>query len=361
MGLVQNNASQDLRIVSVWYAGTKTLTEGAVLVYDTDTNCAPLTSGYNLASPPNLSGAQLVERNLRSHRVIDPAAVYAAGSTGCAAAGSNPLNPFAGVVAPGAGQGYNSTSGSFVGPGFIDIVAPLPGSVANVQISTATAQIGDFVVVDNVTPSDTAYVPNQTGTNGSLAGVGLVSHPLNVTRDLSTAAGLVLTGSTAPPIAALETNFYGVQPAASTTFDGAFNFIVPADYNQSVDILTVAIQIANSTTNTTAITATAYVKATATALSSVVTGTTSATAPISSNGITLFSTFAGKGLKPGQSLWIILTNSAHTTDAVSIYGIDVQYASINALGAGPLGIGTVLATGSGSGSTTTPDLLLVRF
>ena len=65
MGLVQNNASQDLRIVSVWYAGTKTLTEGAVLVYDTDTNCAPLTSGYNLASPPNLSGAQLVERNLR--------------------------------------------------------------------------------------------------------------------------------------------------------------------------------------------------------------------------------------------------------------------------------------------------------
>ena len=120
------------------------------------------------------------------------------------------------------------------------------------------------------------------------------------------------------------------QPAASTTFDGAFNFIVPPDYNQSVDILTVAIQIANSTTNTTAITATAYVKATATALSSVVTGTTSVTAPVSSNGITLYSTFAGKGLKPGQSLWIILTNSAHTTDAVSIYGMDMQYASITA-------------------------------
>lgn len=141
MGLVQNNASQDLKIVSVWYAGTKVLSEGAVVVYDTDDTNAPLTSGFSSSSPPGLSNSQNTERNLRGHRVIDPVSSSAT------------YNPFAGVVA--AGQ-------SITGPAFVDIIVPEPGQVANVQVSTASTSKGNLLTVDTTNPSNTAIAPTQT-------------------------------------------------------------------------------------------------------------------------------------------------------------------------------------------------------
>lgn len=141
MGLVQNNASQDLDIVSVYYAGTSVISEGAVLVYDQDDTNAPVTSGFTTSNPPGLSSSQNTERNLRGHRVINP---VSSGAT---------TNPFAGVVA--AGQ-------SITGPAFVDIVVPKPGSVANVQVSSASAAKGNVLTVDTTNPSTTAIVPTQS-------------------------------------------------------------------------------------------------------------------------------------------------------------------------------------------------------
>lgn len=159
MGLVQNNASQDLRIISVWYAGSTTLSEGNVLCWDTSSTNAPLNSGLSASNPPNLSGGQNIERNLRGHRVIDVSST-ATGSAGAA------NNPFAGLVA--------AQSSGVVGPAFIDLVVPEPGQVANVFMNSTTACStlpGQIIGINNGVIAATG---SGTGTNPGVDNSGVI-------------------------------------------------------------------------------------------------------------------------------------------------------------------------------------------
>ena len=74
--------------------------------------------------------------------------------------------------------------------------------------------------------------------------------PLNILADVKTTAGLVLTGATVPAIAALETNFNGLQIVQGQTALGCIKWIVPDDYDSSIDEFRIRVA-ANRNGNTT--------------------------------------------------------------------------------------------------------------
>jgi hypothetical protein len=65
--------------------------------------------------------------------------------------------------------------------------------------------------------------------------------PIDILASLKDATGQILTGATSPPLAALETGIYGVQPVAGTTFCGQFLWVVPQDYDASADELRIMV------------------------------------------------------------------------------------------------------------------------
>ena len=145
-----------------------------------------------------------------------------------------------------------------------------------------------------------------------------------------TAAGLTLTASTAPTMAALETSFYGVQSASSTTDLGSLAFTVPEDYDSDSDELRLRF-LCNSagTTDEPILTATLYTKregvalATKTGVDSAAVSKTSATTGATWTEIDL----DGLSLLPGDAVFAVLTIGAHTTDAINFYGVELIYRS----------------------------------
>lgn len=192
--------------------------------------------------------------------------------------------------------------------------------------------------------------------------------PINLLADLRDATGQILTGSTSPPIAALENNFYGVQPAASTTFCGQFLWVVPQDYDGSADELRimVACDMAGTTNQAlstltpviyrkrmvpqfipddaqgvmpAALALSADLGAPATAAGSIpLVGTHLATKWVMLNADywtdltrqtanrSLAAT-ADASIQAGDTLDIVLNSAAHTTDVIHIYGIELWYRS----------------------------------
>jgi hypothetical protein len=208
-----------------------------------------------------------------------------------------------------------------------------------------------------------------------------VCRPANLLSYMRTSAGLVLdTATTAPAITALESNFYGLRAASSTTFCGMFQWVAPDDYDPSADELRIRLLCnMNGNTNTTttispaiyrkrpnlhqtfilngttytgdgtgvALTAdlgitasTAYVPILASASTDYVASTSNAntqwyemncdywTDQISklTHNRSLYST-ADASIRPGDALNVTLTASAHTTDAINIYGLEIWYRS----------------------------------
>jgi hypothetical protein len=146
---------------------------------------------------------------------------------------------------------------------------------------------------------------------------------------LRDADGTILTGSTVPDVKALETSFYGLEVAANETDLGTLMLVVPRDYDADVDKMRVRF-LCNSagTTDAPTITAAVYRKRAGAALSSDL-------APAASAAISKASATTGtawteikiesEDLEPGDALFITFTLSAHTTDAINFFGMEVAY------------------------------------
>jgi hypothetical protein len=197
--------------------------------------------------------------------------------------------------------------------------------------------------------------------------------PLDILADVKDTTGQILTGATGPLVAALETNFIGLQAAASTTFMGRFNWTVPDDYDDAADYLRIRIACDMAGTTNQAlskITPTIYRKrpvpsvipdgssalpaglalsadlgAPATAVGAIpLVGSHLATAWVEINADYWSSEIApelrGTGsanrslaatadasIQAGDLLSITLTAASHTTDAINIYGLEMWYRS----------------------------------
>lgn len=148
-------------------------------------------------------------------------------------------------------------------------------------------------------------------------------------RDLTEDAGNLLTTGTTPPIAAVETNAFAVVQAASTTFLGELTFTIPWDYDISQDHLKFNIFCQSAgDTDTPTIDATLYRKRDSAALSSDLDPTISAavnTNTANADRVTVDAT--GLDFQGGDVIQLRLITSAHTTDALNVFAIDVEYRS----------------------------------
>ena len=152
---------------------------------------------------------------------------------------------------------------------------------------------------------------------------------LNINQ-LHLADGAPLAADSGNPMrASLETYFEGVQLASSQTDLGSLTFPIPRDYDESIDKLHIRF-LANSAgdTNTPTIDAAMYRKRKETALSSDIDPTISGAVnnnTAKADWVEIVS--ESDGWKAGDSVTCLFTSSAHTTDALNVYDIEVVYAS----------------------------------
>jgi len=149
---------------------------------------------------------------------------------------------------------------------------------------------------------------------------------INTLRD---DAGIILTASTEPSREALETVFDGVVVSASQTDLGRLAFQIPRDYDESVDKLHIRF-LCNSAgdTNTPTIDGTMYRKRAGAAVSADIDPTISAAVnnnTAKADWVEIVS--EGDGWHAGDAVCCEFTTSAHTTDALNVYGLEVVYAS----------------------------------
>ena len=138
-----------------------------------------------------------------------------------------------------------------------------------------------------------------------------------------------LDNSSTPPYAAFETSGLGMAQASSTTFLGELDVVVPQDYDKSDDYLRIRL-LAQSAgdTNTPTIDAAIYSKRAGSALGSDLDPTISAAvANNTANGGWVEINADGNSLQGGDALHIELVTSAHTTDALHIYALELVYKS----------------------------------
>jgi plastocyanin len=147
-------------------------------------------------------------------------------------------------------------------------------------------------------------------------------------HDLHLASGAPLAADSGNPMyATLETYFEGVQLASSQTSLGSLTFMVPRDYDATVDKLRVRF-LANSAgdTNTPTIDATLYRKRSGAALSADLDPTISAAVNSNTNKAGWVEIKAESlDLEPGDAVTFLFTTSAHTTDALNVYALEVVY------------------------------------
>lgn len=144
-----------------------------------------------------------------------------------------------------------------------------------------------------------------------------------------TSAGTPFHNATTPPIAAVETNALAVVQAASTTFVCKLIWTVPRDYDQVKDELKLRFLTCSAgTTNAPTLDAAVYSKRAATALTADLDPTISAAIPKGTAATAWREiNIDTQSLQPGDVLNIEVSSSAHTTDAVNIYAIEMEYRS----------------------------------
>jgi len=138
---------------------------------------------------------------------------------------------------------------------------------------------------------------------------------------LRLATGAVLAADSGNPMrATLESYFEGVQLASSQTALGTLTFQIPRDYDETVDKLDLRF-LANSAgdTDTPTIDAAMYRKRAEAALSSDIDPTISAAVNTNTSKADWVEIRShGDGWKAGDAVTVILTSSAHTTDALKL-------------------------------------------
>ena len=165
-------------------------------------------------------------------------------------------------------------------------------------------------------------------------GSGVIVEDVIKLGDVKTTGGLTLTASTGPTIAATETNGIAIVAAASTTACGTILWTVPTSYDSTSDYLRVKVlcEMAGATDNTNTMDATVYRKRAGTALSADLAPTASAVIPASASPTDDAAwrevTLDGDGYVAGDALTINLFTAAHTTDALNIWAVTVEYKSM---------------------------------
>lgn len=163
--------------------------------------------------------------------------------------------------------------------------------------------------------------------NFSLTDIDLgTTFTANTTTGVVTASGAILTSS--------ETNIRVASFAASTTAVGSIELMIPRDYDEATDTFALKISIASAgATNSPTLTATVYKKspgAAAVAVATSVNGTAiggTAALALTANAQIMEFVFDQKGLLRDDAITITLTATAHTTDAILVYGIEPIYRS----------------------------------
>ena len=141
--------------------------------------------------------------------------------------------------------------------------------------------------------------------------------------------GILAADAGNPGRGSLETSFEGVtQPNAQTDL-GSLTFKIPRDYDQTLDYLRVRF-LANSAgdTNVPTIDGALYRKRAGAALSADLDPTISAAV----NTATAIADWVeincdGLGMQPGDGATLVLTSSAHGTDALVVYALEIIYKS----------------------------------
>ena len=165
-------------------------------------------------------------------------------------------------------------------------------------------------------------------------GSGVLVEDVIPLASLKTTGGLTLTASTAPTIAATETNGIAIVGAASTTALGTILWTVPTNYDATTDYLRVKVlcEMSGATDNTNTIDATVYRKRAGTAITADLDPTASAVIPASASPTDDAAwrelIITGEGCQSGDALTINLLTAAHTTNAVNIWGVKIEYASM---------------------------------
>ena len=151
---------------------------------------------------------------------------------------------------------------------------------------------------------------------------------INAVRD---ADGTILTGATEPSREALESSFIGLVVSFSATDLGTLSFMVPRDYDATVDKMYVRFLVSSGgTTDAPILDAALYRKREGVALSSDLNPTASPAIPKTSatTGAAWRQIAAERlGLLPGDGLTWVLSTGTHTSDAVNVYAIEVVYYS----------------------------------
>lgn len=159
------------------------------------------------------------------------------------------------------------------------------------------------------------------GYKKQIAGIGI--------DNIHLASGAPLAADGGNPMrATLETYFEGVQLASSQTALGTLTFTIPEDYDESVDKLRIEF-LAESAgdTDTPTIDASIYRKRAGAALSADIDPTISAAVPTNTSGAAWRRIVSdGDGWQAGDAVTCIFASSAHTTDALNVYGLKVIYA-----------------------------------
>jgi hypothetical protein len=152
---------------------------------------------------------------------------------------------------------------------------------------------------------------------------------LNINSLRLATGGILAVDSGNPQRRTLETYFEGVRLASSQTDLGSLTFQIPRDYDESVDKLYIRF-LANSggDTNTPTIDAAMYRKRAEAALSADIDPTISGAVNNNTNKADWVEIVSeDDGWKAGDAVTCLFTSSAHTTDNLEIYGLEVVYAS----------------------------------
>jgi hypothetical protein len=149
---------------------------------------------------------------------------------------------------------------------------------------------------------------------------------INALRD---ADGTILTANTEPSREALETNFVGVVVSNNATDLGTLTFKIPRDYDATLDELKIRfLAVSSGNADAPTIDAAIYRKREGEALSADLGPTKTDAVNSNTEGAAWVEIDAdGLGFRPGDAVSCVFSTSAHATDSLYIYAIEVVYRS----------------------------------
>lgn len=194
------------------------------------------------------------------------------------------------------------------------------GTVAATAISGAGATITAGQTIEVTVSGVTAFVE----------GDGYVEFTVT-NNDLANAAATTLAQLN---MVSSETNLRVFSAPASTTTVGYLTLVIPRDYDENTDSFSLKITTAMAgSTDTPTLSASVYRKRPGSSIATVATSVAgknvgqTATVTLSSASQVVEFNFSQNTLKRDDAITIVLTSTAHTTDALLLYSVEPVYRS----------------------------------